>query len=220
MKQPFDESAESQNKRKILIIGDSHAQDFVNAIAENNYLNNSQIRTRYIPTRCQIYLGDSLNQKWLKEDLSLCKKSDNLKEAKAQITNADIVILAALWRKWAAIQLPQTIRNLNLSYEQKLFVIGRRSFIGLNEETRDKRSEVDVHQLEINQKMNDNLSTSMDKVIFIDVHKLVCGSGSSCPVFTDRSELISLDGGHLSKDGARYMGSILFRESKLAELIK
>ncbi len=115
MKKPFDMD---DQKRKILIIGDSHAQDFLNSIAENNLLTNSQIRTRYIPTRCQIFLGAKSNRKWIKEDIGLCEKSDKLELAKTQIANADVIILAAMWRKWTTIQLPQTLANLKISPEK------------------------------------------------------------------------------------------------------
>ena len=99
-------------------------------------------------------------------------------------------------------------------------MIGRRSFLGLDKKSTSKRSEVDIHQLEINKIMNKNISEDTDKSIFIDVHKLICGTGSNCPVFTDRSQLISQDAGHLSQDGARYMGEILFEKSQLSELTK
>lgn len=225
MKKPFDLSDQNKAKTKILIIGDSHAQDFLNSIAENKLLTNSQIRTRYIPTRCQIFLGPTSKRKWLKGDSDLCAKSDSLASAKAQITNADVIILAAMWRKWAVVQLPQTLKNLNISPNQKLIVIGRRSFLNINKnkieglsdkQLRSIQEQVDIHQLDINKLMSERL----DKAIFIDVHKLVCGTGLTCPVFTDRLKMISLDGGHLSKDGARYLGKILFEKSHLSILIK
>ncbi len=222
MKKPFDMD---DQKRKILIIGDSHAQDFLNSIAENNLLTNSQIRTRYIPTRCQIFLGAKSNRKWIKEDIGLCEKSDKLELAKTQIANADVIILAAMWRKWTTIQLPQTLANLKISPEQKIFVIGRRSFSSVHKKNnvllskdilRAIRKEVDIHQIEINKLM----IKTLDQRIFINTHKLVCGSGTNCPVYTDRFKMITLDGGHLSQDGARFLGDILFGRSQLSALIQ
>ena len=224
MKKPFDLTDQTSAKTRILIIGDSHAQDFLNSIVENKLFSDSQIRTRYIPTRCQIFLGAKSSRKWIKEDLNLCNKSDSLELAKAQIDRADVIILAALWRKWAVIQLPQTINNLNISPNQKIFVIGRRSFSSIKKETvqglsdkelRSLRKEVDIHQLEINKLM----SEALDKHVFINVHKFVCGTGPDCPVFTNRLKMISFDGGHLSQDGARYLGGILFEKSQLSQLV-
>src|SRR5690606_11475974 len=41
-------------KRKILILGDSFAQDFANVVHESGHWADSQIRTVYIPVVCQM----------------------------------------------------------------------------------------------------------------------------------------------------------------------
>ncbi len=224
MKQPFVANENPQQK-KILIIGDSHAQDFLNAIFENNYLSNHQIKTRYIPTRCQIALGEQIQSLWLDEDKELCNKSDNLALARPQINQADVIILAAFWRKWAAVMLPETIKNLQLNSNQQIYVIGRRSFRTVNPsdtfnltntQLKQLRNPVDENQIEINNIMQ----STLDKNIFINVHKLLCGKVNTCPAFTDDLTLISFDGGHLSQDGARFFGRILFEQTQLRSLIK
>jgi len=219
MKKPFD----SKSKKKALIIGDSHAQDFLNSVLENNYLKDYQISTRYIPAHCQIYQGQNASRHIQKKDTALCKKSDNLIQAKAQIAEADLIILVANWKEWAAKELPQTIQNMGLSPDQKLFVIGRKSFgkiavrkyLRLPEnELTSLRNKVDKEQDKVNGIMRKNLS----KDIFIDLQQLVCGSPSTCPVFTSDLKLISFDGGHLTKDGARHVGKVLFQGSRLGGL--
>ena len=225
MKKPFTNNDDrTEQQKKILIIGDSHAQDFLNAIIENNYLANAQIRTRYIPTRCQIYLGKNKHLKWLVADKNLCERSDNLELAKTQINQADVIILAAFWRKWAVELLPETIKNLNFRSDQSLFIIGRRSFRkidtnniqSLNKiELKQIRNVVDENQLQINKIMQ----SSLDHKIFVNAHQLLCGEGSTCPAFTDNGKLISFDGGHLSQAGARYFGRELFQKSQLRRLI-
>jgi len=224
IKQPFIVKNNPMQK-KILIIGDSHAQDFLNAIMENNYLTQDQIKTRYIPTRCQIFLDKNIHQNWLAEDKQLCDKSDNLELAKAQINQADVIIFAAFWRKWAAQALAKTISNLQLKPEQTIFVIGRRSFRKIdksktvnlsNIELKQLQNTVDENQIEINTLMQNTL----DKNIFVNVHKLICGTDSTtCPAYTDNYKLISFDGGHLSKEGARYFGRIIFQQSQLKSLL-
>jgi len=57
MKKPF---TDNDKRKKMLIIGDSHAQDFYNAMLENNMDQRYQISTRRIPAICGLYLG------WLK----------------------------------------------------------------------------------------------------------------------------------------------------------
>ena len=107
-------------RKKLLIIGDSQAQDFVNSAMEHQSLNSYQVRTRHIPAKCQPYLGDPLQSGVESKDKAFCESVETLNKSKAQIAEADIVILAALWREWAASQLPQTIANLQLGAKQKL----------------------------------------------------------------------------------------------------
>lgn len=226
MKKPFLKNNQTtKQQQKILIIGDSHAQDFLNAILENGLLKNSQISTRYIPTRCQIYLGEDIHEKWQENDQQLCEKSDNLEIAGSQINYADTIILAAFWRKWSVEALPETIKNLNLATHQTLFVIGRRSFRKVNQEDinqlnnqqlKDYRNPVDENQIEI----NNNMRKTLDEKNFINVHRLICGESSTCPAFTNDLKLISFDGGHLSQDGAKYIGNVLFKSSQLKQIIR
>ena len=75
LKKPFDEQ---DTRRKLLVIGDSHAQDLLNALHEVNALENMQISTRYVPTRCQLSLSDTQAEHYLPADRKLCESSDHL----------------------------------------------------------------------------------------------------------------------------------------------
>jgi hypothetical protein len=217
MKKPINPKA----IKKALIIGDSHAQDFFNSVLENNYLKNYQITTRYIPTRCQIsYLGKKGKQYIAQKDKALCATSDDLSQAKEAIAKADLIILVSKWRRWAAKELPQTIKNLAITQQQKLIVIGGKSFGRVtirkylrmpDNKLRSLRNEIDGNQHEINEIMKKSLSAN----VFVNTHHLICGTSSTCPVFTQDLKLISFDGGHLTKEGARYVGNILFQSPVL-----
>lgn len=220
LKKPF----QPKGKKKALIIGDSHAQDFLNGVLENGYLKDYQISTRYIPTRCQIFLGESKMRSIAPKDKTLCSNSDDLREARKQIKDADLIILAASWREWAAKVLPQSIKNLNLSSQQKLLVIGRKNFGRISirrylrmpeKELLKIRNKVDIHQ----NKINEIMKKALDESLFVDLHGLVCGTSSaSCPIFTTDLKLISFDGAHLTPNGARYIGEILFKTPLLKNL--
>ncbi|MEE9328086.1 MAG: SGNH hydrolase domain-containing protein [Cocleimonas sp.] len=209
--------------KKALIIGDSHAQDFFNSVVENNYLQNYQISTRNIPTRCQVYLGNSLSEYVATKDTVFCEKSDSLKKASPQIADSEIIILVANWTEWSANKLPQTIENMHLKDDQKLFVIGRKSFgkvsirkyLRLPEEKLQKlRNTPDSEQEKISTIMHETLKDGM----FIDLQKLTCDKDGRCPVFTKELKLISFDGGHLTKDGALHIGQLVFKNSQLGKL--
>lgn len=219
-KNPFDST---DKRKKALIIGDSHAQDFFNGVLENGYLANYQLSTRYIPTRCQIVSGDAGAAFIQPKDAALCAESDNLMQAAAQLAEADVVILVARWQEWAAKLLPETIKGMNLRADQPLVVVGAKDFGKVSirnylklsaDELRALSNKVDPKPLEANQILRDSLG---DKV-FVDQQRLICGEGATCRLFTDDLELISYDGGHLTPAGAKYVGKLLFAGSVLGQL--
>ncbi|MGV6809702.1 MAG: SGNH hydrolase domain-containing protein [bacterium] len=206
----------SDQRKKLLLIGDSHAQDVLNMLAENNKTTGYQIRTRKIPTQCQIYLGDEQARYIPPKDKPLCANADNLQRAKKQLAQADVVILASNWKLWAVKHLTDTLNNLALKPTQQLIIIGRKNFgkinirryMRLSEEKRIAlRNDVDNVQLAINQQMKQRLKGKQ----WVDIHALICGNHQSktCPIFTPTGELMSFDGGHLTKAGASYIGQQL-----------
>lgn len=211
-------------RKKLLIIGDSQAQDFVNSANEHQFLKGYQVRTRHIPAKCQPFLGNPAQSGVEGRDRAFCERVETLNKSKAQIANADVVIIAALWKKWAVSQLPQTIKNLNLAANQKLVVLGRKSFgkISLrhylrmsNDKRKALRNPINQKFLSANQLMKQRVPPHM----FVDQYALICGQGqSTCPVFTPKGELISFDGGHLTKQGASYVGKRIFTSGALAQL--
>ncbi len=221
MKKPFNAS---DNRPKAILVGDSHAQDFYNSILESGAMSGYQISTRYIPTVCQMYLGnENISRLRDPRHAAICAKSDTLEQAKTQIAEADVVILASNWKEWSAKRLAQSIKNLQLKPEQKLVVIGRKSYGKLNirkyarmpeSELKTLRNKVDGSQMAINKLLKGSIPAN----VFVDQHQLICGGAEDCPVFTDRMELITFDGGHFTAAGARYVGNILFNTPQLKAL--
>lgn len=213
LKKPFNEN---DSRKKLLLIGDSHAQDFLNAVMENNYLSHYQIRTRYIPTLCQMTLSAEDTSKFVdRKHHKLCNESDDLGQMREQIAQADSIILSANWRQWSAERLPETIRQLKLRPEQKLLVIGRKSFGRIKarkylrmplSDLKVLTNNVDGHQESINSLMKKTISPKH----FVDMQRLVCGYDNKCPVMTPNMQLMSFDGGHFTQAGAKFAGQRLF----------
>ncbi len=223
-KKPFDKKS---SKKKLLVIGDSQACDFLNSIKENGFFSNYQIRMRYIPYQCQPVLSTHPSYFIARKDRALCEnteRTDNLEQARAQIEEADLIIFSARWKIKAAQALSHTIRHLKLKPQQKVVVVGSKSFgkISIRQYLRmsDRKlltikNEIDQEVKEVNSILRTRLSP---RAVFIDQYKLICGSDSSCPIFTGNLDLISYDGWHLTQAGARYVGSKVFQNSPLSRM--
>jgi peptidoglycan/LPS O-acetylase OafA/YrhL len=216
-------SFQSLNKRKIMIIGDSYAQDFYNMVIENNFLQNDEIRTFYISVQCQMHLVDEDISAFISEqNLNLCMGPQRLASALPLINKADIIILASNWQSWSAARMPQTIKNLNLRDTQRLLIIGTKSFgdsrpesfLGLSTKERNA-----LHN-KIRIPENDLFEKNIPKNIFVNIQKIICGIDRNCPLFTPKGHLISYDGGHLTQEGASYIGKIIFQHPNLQEILK
>ena len=210
--------------RKVLIIGDSFAMDFVNMAAENNKLVESQFRAFYVDSRCQIYSGQQDRRKFIPQyNLAFCDNKRDIRNAQSLIQQADIIILAASWKEWSAKLLPETIRTFKLGVNQTLFVVGTKSFGRIALVPYFKTSltfrlqqyaQPSDNALLINQIMQDNLKES----VFVNIMKMLCNSTHRCPVFTPEGDFISPDGAHLSREGARYVGKVIFGNRPLDTL--
>lgn len=214
----------ADKRKKMLIIGDSHAKDFYNAVSENNLDQHYQVSTRRIPAICGVYLGEENISRFIeKKHIPLCQKADTLKAAMAQIRQADVVILAANWKLWSAERLATTIQNLQIKLPQKLIVVGRKNFGKINLRQYLRLSENELRQLRnpvygAQQKINQTIRQNVPAKMFVDIQALICKSENDCPLFTPKPRLISFDGGHLTQAGARYVGSVLLKNSPLNQL--
>ncbi|CAF1507281.1 unnamed protein product, partial [Adineta steineri] len=64
--------------------------------------------------------------------------------------------------------------------------------------------------------VNNLLEKSLDKSIFVNIIEMICnGFNKTCPLFTRDGKLISHDGAHLTKYGARYVGDIISKNEPL-----
>ncbi len=214
------------NQRKILIIGDSFSQDFINEIFENNYLPEDQIRTMKIPAICQVYAGP-INEHINISNRKICEKMQKKLKESPRMKEADIIILASAWKAWSVKALPQTIHNLNFKDSQQVFVIGTKYFgqvhfrsltkLSLEERLQLRKDISNSKQLVTNNIMSKTLPANQ----FINQEELVCVvNQTKCPLFTPEGDLIAYDGSHLTKEGAKYLGEILFTKSQLKSLLQ
>lgn len=216
---PFDPSTAP----RVLVLGDSYAQDFVNMMYEAGQAQNVQIRTVYIPVICQMaYVPEDTTEFISPIDKPSCAKLPTLQSSRNLIEQADVIVLAASWRKWSASRLPETIANMALRADQRLLVIGSKSFGPVN--VRQLIQTGRAARLAERRTVGDSVSEvnalmgeALPKEVFIDQIRAVCGPGGQCPLVTPDDKLISYDGGHLTQDGAKYIGERIFSMRPLME---
>ena len=82
---------------RLLLIGDSHSQDFYNMIRETGAFPGYQIVVRYVQARCQIYLGpeDITPVSSSPRDRRMCAKEPPRRGSRDLAGQADVVVFAA-----------------------------------------------------------------------------------------------------------------------------
>lgn len=219
----LDGKFDSSTNTKILIVGDSYAQDFANIVYEAGQFKGAQIRTVYIPAICQLVdVSEDITQFVLPVNRTVCTNFPNIQSSKNLIRQADVVILAASWRKWSASRLPETITNMALRADQRLLVIGSKSFGSVNvrqliQMSRDARLAERRTVRDSISEVNALMRKTLPKEVFVDQIRAVCGTSEKCPLVTPDDKLISYDGGHLTQEGAKYVGERIFSMRPLME---
>jgi peptidoglycan/LPS O-acetylase OafA/YrhL len=205
---PFDDSG----RTKLLIIGDSFAEDLVNALYEGGLAGQLQISTHWIPTRCgNLYLEEGIAARVPAKRQQECQSSGRYQGAALHrlLSQADMIWLASDWASWEVQLMPQSLSALRHDVPGSVFVFGPKDFGPINTplllrltlpERVAYRSPIRASKLEVAAAMRSALGADQ----FVDVSPLLCHSSSTCPQFTPGGELISFDGFHLTRAGARY----------------
>ena len=222
LKQPA--FAAEDGRPRLLVIGDSYAQDFINMAAETGWLNRFSVRTFYIPEKCQPYLGDEDVEVFIQDNFrTFCRKAPGLSEAVALVNEADIVVLSSLWHEWAAERLAGTIARMGLHPSQKLVVLGSTYFGPINFNRLMRMPLADRASLRVRSPLpvNDLLRNRLAGIArFVDAQDLICGADDRCRMFTPDNSLIAFDAGHLTAAGAAYVGHLVFGHPAFSDLGK
>lgn len=219
----------TNDKPNLLVIGDSHAQDMVNILSESGAASDWNLSTLRISTRCQLYIGPEETSQFIApDDTALCaKERAKFNERSAVlIPRANRIVIDFSWKLWAAERMATTLQSLRETYPQAKFtVIGLKYFGTVSFDDVRAKSPDSYHLITQpidpeRRKINDTLRHNVRGVPFIDLLDLLCAKSTECPIFTPDGRLISYDGGHLTQDGATYLGSELNKLgvfSKLAQ---
>ena len=210
----FDRADE---RTKLLVIGDSHAEDLVNAIVESELHSVYQLSTYYIPASCGVLFIEQENISTYQP--TGCYGRPNFFNEPLiweRFQEADHVWIVSSWQQWQVQFMAQSLsrmkeRNDNLTlFGSKAFEINSASQFknqfGISGLTRkfditDRHKRLNVRLQEI---------ASLTGVRYINTMAVICGSSTTCQHSFDGENIISVDGGHLTKYGANHFGRNLF----------
>jgi peptidoglycan/LPS O-acetylase OafA/YrhL len=186
-------------KPKVLVVGNSFARDYINMLQENGLLATQDVV--YTDSPCEVPPDRTLAY--------LARR-------------ADLVVFSKNWAESAddpeaANNAYACYRNLSNNTLAAVFLVGSRNFGWNNDFARTSRVALNdirvapaASVIAFNHRMEELLGPH-----FIDVLALVTDSNGAVPISTPDQELLTYDTNHLTRAGAKYVGSILFSSFKV-----
>ena len=191
------------DKSAVLVLGNSFARDFINAGLENNYFSRSEISYSIDYPKC------------------LQSERDVSAQLRPLVSRSDYLVFASgdisieCWRKDFSI-----LQGLGA---KRIIVLGTKNFgWNMNAVMRlvpEQRFTYRAKVLEGVWRWNTEMAMAIPDIYFVDLLSLLADSERRISVFTTNRKIISQDGKHLTKEGAKYVGQIIFKHHLLREFI-
>tara|TARA_B100000963_G_scaffold352704_2_gene366305 strand:- start:3899 stop:5797 length:1899 start_codon:yes stop_codon:yes gene_type:complete len=200
-----------KGKKKIMIIGDSMAQDFTNLIYYSGISSNLQFSTHRVGASCgNLFINTEKFKKNVDQSKYIkCSRQywSDSKEILEIIKTSDYLILSSLWTNWEIDLLPISLDNIMSFYSGKIIIVGNKSFGEINKRKLLNMKFGDRINLTHNlnaEKIQKNNKLKENKTLFFDYYDILCKK-NKCSKFTDEGFLISYDGQHLTKEGVSFI---------------
>jgi len=193
-------------RRKVLVLGNSYARDFLNMVVENGYMKGCELS--YEPVN-RI------------EDFSCIRDMERLAPSlRERLPACDVLVLVMPIFDPAC--LADDIAWLRAQGVPQVIVLGTKNFgwnpnavLGMSADAAQAfRAKVLPEVVESNARARELAPDGC----FVDVLALVSDPDGRVPVLTPSGEIISEDGGHLTRAGARFVGERAFAHPLLAPL--
>lgn len=189
------------NNRRLLIIGNSFARDFINMLRTNININNFEV----------ILSDNNINR------LNLIKQADII------IAVSSSGIANNLDEEQVINDSKLLFQLLKMETNGNFYYVGTKNF-GFNNNFLIQK-EFNIHpQYRVKVNTSTLKANKIEKEIFgehyIDILELLIDEESKVPVFTPTGDFISFDTEHLTKKGAEYLGNLLLKETKLEVILK
>ena len=216
------------DKVKVLVIGDSFAMDLVNAVYEAAFTSSIQLSTGFVSHKCgNLFLAfEVLKPRMHEADVPLCQGNSLYEDARIRtlMSRADEIWYVSAWEQWNAELLPRSVKATKMEFGKNVRVFGRKHFgsftiKSLLSKSASVRATMKGTISSDSARTNSLMKATLSADDFVDVSGLLCGEEShDCRLFTNNGELMSYDGVHLTKHGARYLGEQLAQHPSLAHL--
>ena len=205
----------TNDKRDILIIGDSFSQDLVNAVFEAEMDEIYEFSSYYISTKCGVLFVENKSDR--ESPKISCKEKSfydiNLQEL---MLLADEVWITSEWTRVDLEYMEMSIENI-VQINKNFTIFGSKSFGSVSQEWYEQHeveqwsslileeSDIDLYKnlFALNSSI-ENIVTSLGGN-FINTQELICKGQNYCQNYLE-GDIISHDGGHLTPYGARILG--------------
>ena len=211
------EFSKDNEKKDILIIGDSYSEDLVNAVFEADINSDMEFSSFYIPVKCGVlFVSDKIDRESLKLNCGSDKFSFFNNDLQIQMSLADEVWIISSWNRKDIIYMAKYLENIK-AINKNIKLFGTKTFESQSSKWYDTEDiddwssqifdESEAGKYAINSKINDDLRNIAESlsVEFVNTQHLICGGKDFCSNYVD-GNIISYDGGHLTKHGAKILG--------------
>tara|TARA_Y100000996_G_scaffold410674_1_gene393476 strand:+ start:7159 stop:9048 length:1890 start_codon:yes stop_codon:yes gene_type:complete len=213
------EEFDLQDERiKLLVIGDSYAEDLINAIKESKLDESYQLSSFRIPGNC----GVLYIQRELIKDLqptSCYNRPNFFNEPRLEqiLLDADEIWIESSWHDWqldfikeSLIELKKVKTNIVLFGSKEFGIKSANQYKSqYGEDGLSRLFPISERQRFLSKTLRE-ISSSVD-VEYIDPMFVICESYQTCKHSFDGKGIISVDGGHLTPYGARHFGDNLYK---------
>ena len=211
------EFSKSNDKKDILIIGDSHSEDLVNAVFEAGLNNDMEFSSYYISVACGVLF---VRDKKDREATNLnCQREDGSffnNDLQIQMSLADEIWIISSWTQRDLIYMSKSIENIK-TINKNIKLFGTKNFgnpsskwynkVDIDDWSSAIFDDSDKSKYVTISKVNNDLSSISKSlgVEFFNTQHLICRGKAFCSNYID-GNIISYDGTHLTKHGAKILG--------------
>jgi peptidoglycan/LPS O-acetylase OafA/YrhL len=211
------EFSKSNDKKDILIIGDSHSEDLVNAVFEAGLNNDMEFSSYYISVACGVLF---VRDKKDREATNLnCQRKDGSffnNDLQIQMSLADEIWIISSWTQRDLIYMSKSIENIK-TINKNIKLFGTKNFgnpsskwynkVDIDDWSSAIFDDSDKSKYVTISKVNNDLSSISKSlsVEFFNTQHLICRGKDFCSNYID-GNIISYDGTHLTKHGAKILG--------------